>query len=281
MTRVGKVLTAAAAAVVMVIIGLVVVILRQGGDDEVASAGTTTSLAPPTTAASPTTTTAPPTTTTTTAPPTTTTTAPPTTTSSTTTTTAPTTTTTAPPVTERVFELSLGDADFEPRATNEARADRASGVVSVRAVSDGLDPGSQARATLRWRIEPDALAELGDAPQVGVLLDPRWDVTLDTGRNRGRSARADLQLTGTFGGASIGSGTDARAIGDGDRLSTVVTDVIGFGAPAPPGGGGLNVELVVTCTAQPGETVFQIGEESLCEVALTGVVSVTVRRAGS
>ncbi|HSL57039.1 MAG TPA: PKD domain-containing protein, partial [Acidimicrobiales bacterium] len=245
----------------------------DGNTDSTGRAITLGSATDTTAPADSTTTTAPADTTTTTAPPET------TTTSSTTTSTTTTTTTTLPPEpTERVFTLSLADADFEPETTNEASAGRSSGTVSVRAISDGLDPGSQARAILRWRIAPNALAPLGDAPQVGVLFEPSWQVTLDTGRNRGRSARADIELSGTFGGASIGTGTDSRSIGNDDRLSTTVTDRIGFGSPAPSGGGGLNIELVLVCTAQPGETLVQIGEESVCSVDLTGDVRVTVRR---
>lgn len=278
MTSVEKGLTAAAAVVVVIIIGLVVAILRQGGgDDEVASAGPTTTPAPPPT-------TAPPDAPTTSVPPDgTTTTAAPTTTSSTTstsTTTSSTTTTLPPEAIERVFSLSIDEAAFDSRVTNDGRVGfDGDDLLVVRADSSGFDPGSRATGFLRWTIPATELTPLGDAPQVSVLLDPVWSVELDTGPNRGRSARADLELSGSFGGQPIGQGTDLRSIGAGDRLDVRSTDPIGFGAPAPAGGGSLIVELALTCTAQPGETVFQIGEESACSTVLAGDVRATVRRA--
>ncbi len=240
---------------------------------DVAAADTTTSSSEPETA-----------TTSSTEPETTTTSS--TTTSTTSSTTTTTTTTLPPEALEQVFEFDEDDAELTPRVDfGGGGAFGYVGRTRVEASTAGFDGGAFAEAALRWTIpaadlEPvlEPLIASGGELSFRVLIDFAFSATLRTGPNPGRAASFTVNSIGLQGTEDVGSA--AGPIGDienGDELVRPATsERIGFGAVVPAERKDLVVVLTASCLVQPGETVFQIGESSVCEVTVDPTVRVTV-----
>lgn len=210
-----------------------------------------------------------------------------TTTSTSTTTTTTTTTTTLPPeALERVFEFDVDDAGIVT-TIDPPDADASAGRTRIAATTSGFDGGASAETLLEWTIPADDLAEIvepviasGGQLQISVVVDFAYSATMRTGQNRGREASFGISTRGWESSTRFGEGAGPTgSIGNGDSFSQPSTNErTGFGTTLTPRGGDIEVEFEVRCLVQPGETVFQIGESSTCEVQFDPVVRVTVRQ---
>jgi hypothetical protein len=209
-----------------------------------------------------------PSTTTTTTPPTTTTSTTTTTTSTTTTTTTTSSTTTEPAPEDYFVQLDFSNASDvdQPTTGTASTADYTDASASIEARTSGNTDDAFAGIVGVWTVSASVLEDLGDAPSVAVYLETTSDVSLDTGKNSGRGALFTIDLSGSVGGESIGSGSAAPVeIDDDDEFDDVMNDTLGFGSQLDPGGSGeLRIALDIRCSAFGGSNIVQIGEQSRC-----------------
>ena len=120
----------------------------------------------------------------------------------------------------------------------------------------------------------------GGQIRVGVIIDFAYSATMATGPNPGRAAAFSIASKGWESNTVFGEAAGPfGSIDNGDSSSQPTTsDRTGFGSTFTPRGGDIVVEFEVRCLVQPGETVFQIGESSTCEVQFDPNVRVTVRQ---
>lgn len=199
------------------------------------------------------------------------------TTSTTTTTTTP-PTTTAPPRPTLEFELNPSDARFRQSGSGDGSARLNGRTIVLDAITSGLDGEAVRTATLIWRIPDTTVADLEGPYQVRALLEPDWSVLLQASKNSGRAARFFVEFTADADGRSLGSASDSRSVGTDEEERFGSVEVLGFGTTIDGEDlTDLSAQLVVTCQAIPGSTIFQVGETSECATGGDGFTIIHAR----
>lgn len=200
-------------------------------------------------------------------------------------TTSTTTTTSLPPEAfEQVVVLEPGDARVlypeGPGGGSRGSVDGSN--LELSAVTEGVGGAAEDIVMdLHWEFPPDDFAILGDEPDVDVRYTGGLEVQLDTGNNRGRSASVEANLGASDGVTPANELILEQQIGRDADFADTYPDPVGFSTTwraGPDGVGPFTVYLTLRCSVTPGETLFQVGEESRCEVSGSPTVTVTVTR---